>query len=51
MNMVHNVMCILCTILLGVSLYLLDWWITKATRSNVVTRNYMQTNMPGNYVI
>ena len=33
-------------------MYLLsiDWWSTKAARSNVVTRNYMQTNMPGKYV-
>ena len=29
---------------------MLDWWNSKAVRSNVVTRNYMQTNMPGNYV-
>ena len=33
-------------------MYLLsiDWWSTKAARSNVVTRNYMQTNMPGKYI-
>ena len=29
---------------------MLDWWSTKAARSNVVTRNYMQANMPGKYV-
>ena len=33
-------------------MYLLsiDWWRTNSTRSNVVTRNYMQTNMPGKYM-
>ena len=31
-------------------LLFLDWWSTDANRSNVVTRNYMQTNMPGKYV-
>ena len=33
-----------------VFIFLLDWCKTKATRSTVVTRNYMQTKMPGKYV-
>ena len=33
-----------CTVMFWLSI---DWWRTKATRSSVVTRNYMQTNMPG----